>query len=82
MNRIQSKYHIIGTYEIKKISLSCFDEKYISKTMNTIDQVLVIKVKYKNKTKKKNEEKKNLYQDNYSEKLFCRAITILFQFSV
>ena len=37
MNRIQSKYHTIGTYEIKKISLSCFDEKYISKTMNTID---------------------------------------------
>ena len=37
MNRIQIKYHIIGTHEIKKISLSCFDEKYISKTMNTID---------------------------------------------
>ena len=27
MNRIQSKDHRIGTYEIKKISLSCFDEK-------------------------------------------------------
>ena len=82
MNRIQNKYHTIGTYEIKKISLSCFDEKYISKTMNTIDQVLVIKVNYKNKTKKQKNEKKNLYQDNYSEKLFGRAITILFQFSV
>ena len=82
MNRIQSKYHIIGTYKIKKISLSCFDEKYISKTMNTIDQVLVIKVNYKNKTKKQKNEEKNLYQDNYSEKLFGRAITILFQFSV
>ena len=58
MNRIQSKYHTIGTYEIKKISLSCFDEKYISKTMNTIDQVLVIKVKYKNKTKKKMKKRK------------------------
>ena len=27
MNRIQSNDHRTGTYEIKKISLSCFDEK-------------------------------------------------------
>ena len=27
MNRIQSKYHRKGTYEINKISLSCFDGK-------------------------------------------------------
>ena len=27
MNRIPSKDHIIGTYEINKISLSCFDDK-------------------------------------------------------
>ena len=27
MNRIQSKDHGIGTYEIKKVSLSCFDNK-------------------------------------------------------
>ena len=27
MNRIQSKYHRIGTYKINKISLSCFDDK-------------------------------------------------------
>ena len=27
MNRIQSKYHRIGTHEIKKLSLSCFDDK-------------------------------------------------------
>ena len=27
MNRIQSKDHRIETYEINKISLSCFDEK-------------------------------------------------------
>ena len=27
MNRIQSKNHRIGTYEINKISLSCFDDK-------------------------------------------------------
>ena len=27
MNRIQSKDHEIGTYEINKISLSCFDDK-------------------------------------------------------
>ena len=27
MNTIQSKNHRIGTYEINKISLSCFDDK-------------------------------------------------------
>ena len=27
MRRIQSKRHKIGTYEINKISLSCFDDK-------------------------------------------------------
>ena len=27
INRIQSKDHIRGTYEINKISLSCFDDK-------------------------------------------------------
>ena len=27
MNRIQSKVHSIETYEINKISLSCFDDK-------------------------------------------------------
>ena len=27
MNRIQSKDHGIGTYEINKISLPCFDDK-------------------------------------------------------
>ena len=32
MNRIRSKDHRIGTYEINKISLSCFDDKiYIQK---------------------------------------------------
>ena len=27
MKRIQSKKHKLGTYEIEKISLSCFDDK-------------------------------------------------------
>ena len=27
MNRTQSKGHRIGSYEINKISLSCFDDK-------------------------------------------------------
>ena len=32
MNRIQSKNHIIKTYEINKISMFCFDDKiYIQK---------------------------------------------------
>ena len=29
MKRIQSKKHDIGTYELNKISLSCFDDKNI-----------------------------------------------------
>ena len=27
MNRIQSKQHRVGTYDVYKISLSCFDDK-------------------------------------------------------
>ena len=27
MKRIQSKFHRIGTYDVCKISLSCFDDK-------------------------------------------------------
>ena len=27
MRRIQSKKHNIGTYEVSKVSLSCFDDK-------------------------------------------------------
>ena len=27
MKRIESKNHKVGTYEIKKISFSCFDDK-------------------------------------------------------
>ena len=30
MNRIQSKNHKMGTYEINKISLPCFDDKIYS----------------------------------------------------
>ena len=37
MDKIQSKDHRIWTYKINKISLSCFDEKYISKTMDMTD---------------------------------------------
>ena len=42
MNRTQSENHKIGTYEIKKMSLSYFEDKiYIHK------QWLVIRVRYK-----------------------------------
>ena len=37
MNRIQSKEYKIGTYEINKISLSCFDDKiYIQNNVDTL----------------------------------------------
>ena len=38
MNRIQSKDHRIGTYEISKTSLSSFDDKiHIQNTMGMMD---------------------------------------------
>ena len=63
MNRFQGKHDRIGTYEVNKISLSCFDD-----TMNMLDYLLVTRVNYK----------KTYYLNNYPEKLFCQAIKILF----
>ena len=37
MNRVQSKEHIRGTYEIIKISLSCFNDKTYIQTMDMTD---------------------------------------------
>ena len=37
MNRFQGKDHGKGTCEMYKISLSCFDDKCISKTMDVIE---------------------------------------------
>ena len=37
MNRIQSKDHRIGTYEINKISLSCFDIKIYIQNKDMMD---------------------------------------------
>ena len=49
MNRIQSKDHKIGTYEIDKISLPCFDDKiYIQN--NGYDGLELIKKKAKTVT--------------------------------
>ena len=45
MNRIQSKVHRIGTYEIKKIYYLILMTKYILKTMT--NYLLVIRVNYK-----------------------------------
>ena len=46
MNRIQSKDHKIGTYEINKISLSCFDDKFY--IQNNRCDGLANRVNYKN----------------------------------
>ena len=65
MNRLQSKDDGIRAYETNKISLSCLMTKYISKTMDMMDQLLFIRVNYKT--------------NNYLlRKAFCQAITILF----
>ena len=37
INTIQSKDQRIGTYEISKNFLPCFDENYTSKTMDVMD---------------------------------------------
>ena len=47
MNRIQSKDHRIETYEINKISLSCFDDKIYLQKMDVMDWLLVFGVNKK-----------------------------------
>ena len=47
MNRIQSKYHRIGTYEINKTSLSCFADKIYIQKMVGMDYLFVFRVNYK-----------------------------------
>ena len=61
MNRIQGKDHRVGTYEITKISLSCFDDRIYIQKMDMIDWCLVIRVNYKKQL----------------ERLFCQAIKML-----
>ena len=48
MKRIQAKKHKIGTYEIDKISLSCFDDKDLCQMMEFILQLIFIKIVIKN----------------------------------
>ena len=43
MKRIQSKKQEIGTYEINKISLSCFDDKILFQMMGFTHQLTFIK---------------------------------------
>ena len=61
MNRIQGKDHRVGTYEITKISLSCFDDRIYIQKMDMIYWCLVIRVNHKKQL----------------ERLFCQAIKML-----
>ena len=65
MNRIRRKDQSIGTYEISKITLSCFDDE---KKIDIMDYLLVVIDNYK-----------NTYLNNYSEKLFCQVNCFNFQ---
>ena len=47
LNRIQSKDHKIGTYEINKISLSCIDDKINIQNNGCDGLVLVYQNNYK-----------------------------------
>ena len=55
MKRIQSKKHKLGTYEIDKISLSCFDGKIyvLDDGIYTLDSKIVLQVVIKKKILKK-----------------------------
>ena len=84
MNRIQSKNHRIGTYEIKKISLSYFDDKNVSKTMDMRDQLLDIIANYKKEvilitTEKRFFVKHIVLIFFQSKQLFCQAYCFNFQ---
>ena len=48
MKRIQAKKHKIGTYEIDKIYLSCFDDKryVLDDGVNTLAYFIKIAIKY------------------------------------
>ena len=66
MKRIQAKKHKIGTYEIDKISLSCFDDKRFVLDDGVILQFIFIKIVIKNviRVKKNNDNKKCDKNDN------------------
>ena len=53
MKRIQAKKHKVGTYEIDKISLSCFDDKRFVLVMEFILYLILIKIVIKNVIKMK-----------------------------
>ena len=53
MKRIQSKKHTLGTYEINKISLSCFDDKRYVLDDKIINIVLRVVKKIKKDCDKK-----------------------------
>ena len=67
MNRNQIKSHRIRTYEMNKISLTCFDDKI--HILNNEYNGLALG--YKNNYK-------NSYLNNYSIQLFCQAMKTLF----
>ena len=62
MKRIQSKKHKLGTYEIDKISLSCFDDKrYVSD-----DEIHTLSYFHKNSIKRCNNYKNyDYFIDDY-----------------
>ena len=69
MSRIQTKDHKTGTYEINKISFSCFDDKiYIQN--NGPDGLALGYQSYL---------EKDSYRNNYLKKLYCQAYCFNFQ---
>ena len=63
MKRIQAKNHKIGTYEIDKISLSCFDDKryVLGGAVNTLAYF------HKHCNKKCDKKKNNNDNHNYDQ---------------
>ena len=70
MKRIQAKKHKIGTYEIDKISLSCFDDKrfVLDNGVHTSAYFHKDCNKKRDKNKNRNKNKNNNDNDNDNEK--------------
>ena len=73
MRRIQAKKHKLGTYEVNKISLSCFDDKTICYEK---EEILTDKKDSKNFHKKKRfSRKKGLKKSSHEKKIHSQILT-------
>ena len=75
MRRIQSKKHKIGTYEIDKISLSCFDDKrfILNDGIDTLTYFHKDVDSYKKNKQKKKKSSQKRKRDSHKKKRFSQT---------